>query len=69
MPKFKKDKSNQSYSKEGFMKNIHFLQHLIDCIQKKKDQEVIDKTIVQLKSMIDDQKNKVKGKKTSRRIS
>lgn len=41
-------------------KNIYFLKHLIECLQGKKSQEVIDKTIEQMENMIKKVKDKIK---------
>ena len=43
-------------------KNIYFLQHLIDCLKGKKDQEIIDKTIKQMEDLIKAVKSITKSK-------
>lgn len=45
-----------TYDIKDWRKNIQFLQHLIKCIEGKKDPDVIDKTVDQLHGMIRSEK-------------
>lgn len=48
------------YWYKDFKQNIPFLERMIDCIEGDVDPEVIDATVLQLKMMIEEEKERIK---------